>query len=34
MSVSIENLGGIQRKVTLTISAESISQEMKKRLND
>ncbi len=34
MSVSIENLGGIQRKITLTISAESISQEMKKRLND
>lgn len=34
MSVSIENLGGIQRKVTLTIPAESIAAEMQKRLND
>lgn len=34
MSVSIENLGGIQRKVTLTIPAESISAEMDKRLKD
>jgi len=34
MSVSIENLGGIQRKVTLTIPAESIHQEMQKRLRD
>ena len=34
MSVSIENLGGIQRKVTLTIPAESIAAEMQKRLNE
>lgn len=34
MSVLIEDLGGIQRKVTLTIPAESIAAEMQKRLND
>lgn len=34
MSVSIENLGGIQRKVTLTVSAEAIAVEMQKRLQD
>ena len=34
MSVSIENLGGIQRKVTLTVPAESIAAEMQKRLKD
>lgn len=34
MAVAIENLGGIQRKVTLTISAESIAQETNKRLSD
>lgn len=34
MSVSIENLGGIQRKITLSIPAESIATEMQKRLND
>ncbi|MES2205002.1 MAG: trigger factor [Pseudomonadota bacterium] len=34
MSISIENLGGIQRKVTLTVPAESIAAEMQKRLQD
>ncbi len=34
MAVSIENLGGIKRKVSLTVSAEAIHQEMQKRLKD
>lgn len=34
MSVVIENLGGIQRSVQLTISAESIAQSMQKRFKD
>lgn len=34
MSVSIENLGGIQRKVTLTVTAEAIAAEMQKQFNE
>lgn len=32
MAISIENLGGIKRKVTLTIPVESINEEKQKRL--
>ena len=34
MAVTIENLGGIQRKVELVVSVESIRQEVQKRLQD
>ncbi|MCD8524539.1 MAG: trigger factor [Gammaproteobacteria bacterium] len=34
MAVSIDNLGGIQRKVELVVSIESIRQEVQKRLQD
>lgn len=34
MAVSIDNLGGIQRKVELVVSAQSIRQEVQKRLQE